>query len=83
MRGCKVKEEAEGHLRNYKRGNLFSVKFCLDGTEVEVLRRAKEQFPDLHLNEIVLWFRAQGLRFFFFLCSILILSLRFDSSCAH
>ena len=55
-------EQERGHLENHVRGAPKGVKFVLDGDELDVMKRAAEAFPDIYADEMVRWFRAQGLR---------------------
>ena len=45
VRRWREKEDERGHLRNHKRGLEPGVKFCLDGTELEVLQSREGAVP--------------------------------------
>ena len=63
LRNWKRSLEERGHLRNFMRGVAPGVKFCFDGVELDVIRRAKELFPEMYLDELVRWVRSQGYRY--------------------
>ncbi len=63
VRNWKKNREERGHLQNFVRGVAPGSKFCFDGEELEVIKRAKELFPDMYLDELVQWVRAQGYRY--------------------
>jgi transposase-like protein len=63
VRNWKKNLEERGHLENFVRGVAPGSKFCFDGEELEVIKRAKELFPDMYLDELVQWVRAQGYRY--------------------
>lgn len=58
----KAREDERGHLKNHKRGLEPGVKFCLDGDELEVLKRLTTRFPDIMVAEMIDFFRAAGIR---------------------
>ena len=63
VRNWKRSLEERGHLHNFMRGVPPGHKFCFDGEELEVIMRAKELFPDMYLDELVHWVKAQGYRY--------------------
>ena len=63
VRNWKKNLEERGHLENFVRGVAPGSKFCFDGEELEVIKRAKELFPDMYLDELVHWVKAQGYRY--------------------
>jgi len=63
VRNWKVRREERGHLENFVRGVEPGFKFCFSGEELEVIQRAKELFPDMYLEELVQWVKAQGYRY--------------------
>ena len=63
VRNWKKNLEEREHLENFVRGVEPGVKFCFDGEELEVIKRAKEQFPEMYLEELVRWVMAQGYRY--------------------
>ena len=63
VRNWKRSLEERGHLRNFMRGVAPGHKFCFDGEELEVIKRAKELFPEMYLDELVQWVKSQGYRY--------------------
>ena len=63
VRNWKRKLEERGHLENFVRGVEPGFKFCFSGEELEVIQRAKRLFPDMYLEELVQWVKAQGYRY--------------------
>ena len=45
------------------RGVAPGSKFCFGSEELEVIERAKELFPDMYLDQLVQWVKAQGYRY--------------------
>ena len=63
VRNWKKNREERGHLQNFVRGVTPGSKFCFDGEQLEVIKRAKELFPEMYLDELVQWVKAQGYRY--------------------
>ena len=63
VRNWKKNLEERGHLENFVRGVEPGFKFCFSGEELEVIQRAKDLFPDMYLEELVQWVKAQGYRY--------------------
>ena len=63
VRNWKKNREERGHLHNFVRGVAPGFKFCFDGEELQVIERAKELFPEMYLDELVQWVKAQGYRY--------------------
>ena len=63
VRNWKRNLEERRHLHNFMRGVKPGEKFIFDGEEQEVIKRAKELFPDMYLDELVKWVKAQGYRY--------------------
>jgi len=63
VRNWKRNLEERGHLHNFVRGVKPGEKFIFNVEELEVIQCAKEQFPEMYLDELVRWVMAQGYRY--------------------
>ena len=63
MQDWKHNLETRGHLDNFVRGLKPGEKFIFDGSELECIKKAKDLYTEMYLDEVVRWVMAQAYRY--------------------